>query len=192
MKKDNHKKQEHEDVYIDIDEGESELLGSKNKLKKLREELKESNKKAQEYLTGWQKERADFVNYKSEEEKKRSERIKALKEDLLINFFPVLDSFDMAFHNKDSWEKVDKAWRIGVEYIYQQFMKVMEEYGVETIGTLGEEFNPLYHDPVEHIPVENESEDHTILTVIQKGYRSGDAVLRPAKVKVGNYLKEGK
>jgi len=103
-----------EDIDIELEETEHEGVSTGDKLKKLRVELKESKKQSQEYLTGWQKERADFANYKSEEEKKRSERIAGMKLNLISDFFPVLDSFDMAFSNKEAWEKVDSAWRTGV------------------------------------------------------------------------------
>ncbi|MCI5051121.1 MAG: nucleotide exchange factor GrpE [Candidatus Pacebacteria bacterium] len=175
------------DLDIEIEETEYEGISQKDKLKKLRDELKEVKKQSQEYLTGWQKERADFANYKSEEEKKRKEKLDSMKLNLVSDFFPVLDSFDMAFSNKEAWEKVDSAWRTGVEYIHSQFMNTLELYNVSIIEKVGNDFDPKIHDPIEHIEVDNEEDDNKILHVIQKGYMSGDTVLRPAKVKVGKY-----
>ena len=176
-----------EDIDIEFEETEFEGVSQKDKLKKLKEELKEVKKQSQEYLNGWQKERADFANYKAEEEKKRTERIASLKMNLISDFFPVLDSFDMAFANQEAWKKVDPAWRTGVEYIHTQFMNTLDQYGISLIDQIGVPFNPNMHDPVERVSVDNKDQHDTIVKMIQKGYRSGDVVLRPAKVNVGNY-----
>jgi len=175
------------DIDIEFEETEHEGVSQKDKLKKLREELKQAKEQSHEYLTGWQTERASFANYKSEEEKKRSERISGMKLNLISDFFPVLDSFDMAFANQEAWEKVDPAWRTGVEYIHTQFMKTLENYNVSLIDKKGVNFDPTIHEPVEHIEVSNESDNDKIIAIIQKGYTSGGTVLRPAKVKVGKY-----
>lgn len=176
-----------EDIDIELEDIEQEGESLQDKLKKLREELKESKKQSQEYLTGWQKERADFANFKADEEKKRKERISGMKLNLVSDFFPVLDSFDMAFSNKEAWEKVDSAWRVGVEYIHTQFMNTLETYSVSLIDASGVDFDPMIHEPIEHVEVDTVEKNDKILSVIQKGYRSGDVVLRPAKVKVGKY-----
>lgn len=176
-----------DDIDIEIEETEYEGVSIKNKLQKIRIDLAEAKSQAQEYLTGWQKERADFANFKAEEEKKRKERIEMLRIGLVSDFFPVLDSFDMAFSNKEAWEKVDQAWRTGVEYIHTQFMTTLEQYNVSLIDQVGVEFDPTSHEPVEHVSVDIEAADNTIVKIIQKGYRAGEAVLRPAKVNVGKY-----
>ena len=181
-----------DDIKIELEETEFEEMSQNDKLKKLRTELKEAKKQSQEYLIGWQRERADFVNFKSEEEKRRKDCLDGMKLNLISDFFPVLDSFDMAFSNKDSWEKVDSAWRTGIEYIHTQFMNTLENYKISLIDTLGVKFNPNIHNPVERVSVENESQHDTVISIIQKGYQSGDTVLRPAKVKVGNYEKTEK
>lgn len=179
------------DIDIELEETEFENVSKNDKLKKLRQELAEAKKQSQEYLTGWQKERAEFANYKTEEEKKRKERLEAMKLHLVTDFFPVLDSFDMAFSNKEAWEKVDSAWRVGVEYIHTQLIRVIEDYGIHAIDTLGVTFDPLIHEPTERVSVDSEEKDNTVIEIIQKGYRSGDIILRPAKVKVGSYDNTG-
>jgi len=180
-----------QDIDIELEETEYEGVSQGDKLKKLRQELKDARSQSQKYLTGWQKERASFANYKADEEKKRIERIKGLKLNLISDFFPVLDSFDMAFANQEAWEKVDPAWRTGVEYIHTQFMNTLENYNIDIIGKTGVDFNPNIHEPIEHVSVKNESEDNIILKIVQKGYQSGDIILRPAKVHVGKYEDSG-
>mgnify|MGYP006193897835 CR=1 FL=1 len=63
-----------DDIQFEPEESEKEASGIQSKVKKLRSDLQESKKQSQEYLTGWQKERASFANYKAEEEKKRAEK----------------------------------------------------------------------------------------------------------------------
>jgi len=176
-----------EDTEIQYENEYVEEDGLQNKLKSLREELKAAKLQSQEYLTGWQKERASFANYKATEEKKRTERVSALKTTLISDFFPVLDSFDMAFGNKEAWESVDQNWRTGIEYIHTQLMNTLEHYGVSAVGTVGVLFDPMIHEPVSIVTVDDETQDEHIQSVIQRGYQTSDTVLRPAKVTVGKY-----
>ncbi|MCX6757941.1 MAG: nucleotide exchange factor GrpE [Candidatus Nomurabacteria bacterium] len=163
------------------EDGEEDL---KKTLKKLRADLKQAKAEKEEYLTGWQKERAGFVNYRKEEEDRNTNFKNIIQERMMDKFLSVMDSFDMAFANKTAWEKVDANWRTGVEYIYNQMNSVFEEYGVQAIGKVGEKFNPELHQSVEHVVTDDQSKDDTIAIVLQKGYKLKDKVLRPARVNV--------
>lgn len=163
------------------EDGEEDL---KKTLKKLRNDLKQARKEKEEYLTGWQKERADFANYKKQEEDRKAMFSESMRERILSRFLTVMDSFNMAFSNREAWEKVDASWRTGIEYIYSQMNTVFEEYGVKEIGKLGEVFDPNLHESLEMIETNKKEENHTIAQVIQKGYKIGDRVLRPARVNV--------
>ncbi len=177
-------KSENNDIEYEIDEDFIEESGLNDKLKKLRNQLKDEKQKSQEYLTGWQTERASFANYKTQEEKSRNERKKSMKLDFISDLFPVLDSFDMAFSNRKAWEAVEPAWRTGVEYIHTQFMNVLEQNNVQLINQLNVPFNPTLHEPADTIPTDNKSQDNTVASIIQTGYMSDNMVIRPAKVKI--------
>ncbi len=166
------------------DDGEEDL---KKTLKKLRADIKTLQKEKAEYLTGWQKERADFLNYKKGEDERRAMISESLRERILGEFLTVVDSFNMAFANKEAWEKVDENWRRGVEYIYAQLNTVFENYGVKAFGEVGEVFDPSLHNPVTMAKAEKPEDDHKISLVIQKGYKMGDRVIRPARVNVFEY-----
>ena len=166
------------------DDGEEDL---KKTIKKFRADLKAVKKEKEEYLTGWQKERADFANYKKDEESRKAMFSESVRERILSRFLSVMDSFNMAFANKEAWEKVDANWRQGVEYIYSEMNKIFEEYGVKEIGKEGEPFDPYLHHSVELVPTEEKDQDHKVASVIQKGYILGEHVLRPAQVKVYEY-----
>lgn len=166
------------------EDGEEDL---KKTLKKLRNDLKQAKKEKEEYLTGWQKERADFANYKKQEEDRKAMFSESMRERILSRFLTVMDSFNMAFANREAWEKVDANWRKGVEYIHSQMNTVFEEYGVKEIGNIGEPFDPNIHESLEMIDTNEKDKNHTIASIIQKGYKLGDRVLRPARVNVFEY-----
>lgn len=157
-------------------------------IKKLRQRIKELEGKVQEYLTGWQKERADSVNLRKRLEEEKKEFAKFAKEDISTELISVLDSFDSAFKNKEAWEKVDKNWRVGVEYIHSQLVNVLSNHGVSIIAPLGEKFDPQRDEAIENVPVENAEDDHKILEVVSVGYRLQNKIIRAPKVKVGEYV----
>jgi molecular chaperone GrpE len=164
------------------DGGEEDLRAT---LKKLRSDLKAARAEKQDYLTNWQKERADFLNYKKEEAERLGRVSESTREKFINDLLPVLDSYDMAFANKEAWEKVDKNWRVGVEYIHQQILKVLADYGVMEIKAKeGDKFDPVLHQPMETLVADDEKKDQTIAKVIQKGYLSGGRPLRVARVAV--------
>lgn len=166
------------------EDGEEDL---KKTLKKFRADLKACQKEKEEYLTGWQKERADFANYRRQEEDRKVVFSEAVRERILSRFLSVIDSFNMAFANKEAWEKVDNTWRKGVEYIYSQLNAIFEEYGVKTVGEAGEAFDPTIHQSIDVIPTDKKELEHKVAAVIQKGYKLGERVMRPARVNVYEY-----
>lgn len=173
------------------EDGEEDL---KKTLKKLRIDLKackaenyELNVAKIEYLTGWQKERADFVNYRKQEDDRRANFSESIRERILTRFLTVLDSFNMAFSNKDAWSKIDENWRKGIEHIYTQLNNIFEEYDVKEIGAVGENFDPNIHQSIDMTPTDKKEDNHKISEVIQKGYKLGDRVIRAARVNVFEY-----
>jgi len=156
-------------------------------VKKLREKIKTLEKEKQEYMNGWQRERADFTNYKKRVENEKIEVIKYANESLLEEITQVLDSFEMAFSNKEAWEKVDKNWRVGVEYIHTQLLKILDENNFKTSNPIGEKFDPKFHIAVEHVTTDDEKKDGIITEVKKKGYILNDRVMKPAQVVVAEY-----
>jgi len=166
------------------DDGEEDL---KKTLKKLRSSLKQATGEKEEYLTGWQKERAEFANYRKQEDERRMHFSESVRERILTRFLSVIDSFDMAFANKEAWEKIDENWRKGVERIYTQMNTIFEEYGVKAIGKVGETFDPNIHQSIDLIETDKKELDHKVANVNQKGYKLGERIMRPARVNVYEY-----
>lgn len=156
-----------EDEYI-------EETGLNEKLKKIREELKECQKEKAEYLAGWQRAKADFINARKDEEKSRAEFAKYAAEKVLREILPILDSL----------EKIGNADGTA---IYKQLMQILKREGVEEIKSVGLVFNPMYHEALGQTETDKKEEDGVILEELQKGYMLYDKVLRPSKVKVGVY-----
>lgn len=171
------------------EDGEEDL---KKTLKKFRADLKACQREKEEYLTGWQKERAEFANYRKQEDDRRAMFSESVRERILARFLSVMDSFNMAFTNKETWNKVDENWRKGIEYIHSQMDSIFEEYGVKEIGEVGETFDPNIHQSIELVPTDKKELDHTVSDVIQKGYKLGERVIRPARVNVYEYKESDK
>ncbi len=156
-------------------------------LKKLREKIKKLTAEKQEYLDGWQRSKADFVNARKRDEESRKEFLTFAKEDIVAELIPVLESFDMARANKAQWESVDKNWRVGVEYIQGQLKKILEQNGLAEVNPVGEAFDPFRDEALAYDAVSDQSQHHRVLSVVQKGYTLAGKPLRPAKVRVGEY-----
>ncbi len=174
-----------DDIKIEEEVSEDGEVDQSATIKKLRTKLKEAESKAQEYLTGWQKERAEGVNLRKRLEEEKKDFAKFAKEDIATEIIPVLDSFESAFKNKEAWEKVDKNWRVGVEYIHSQLINVLANHGVSVVNPLGEKFDPTRDEAIGSVEVENEDDDHKILEVVSVGYKLQDKLIRAPKVKVG-------
>ena len=166
---------------------DGEALPSKDIVKKIREDLKICRKEKEEYLTGWQRAKADYVNLQKDLEGAHHSNSIIVKEKFVRNLLPALDSFDMAFTNKEAWEKVDTNWRMGVEYIYQQLITGLLDSGVEKIDQVGVIFDPLIHESVESIETDDKDKDHTIEKVILVGYKIKHRIIRPARVNIFEY-----
>lgn len=178
-------KSEYDDVTIEETLGDdtSEEF-SKDAVKKLRQKLELCIKEKQEYLLGWQRSKADFVNARKFDEENRNNFIKFSNQGLIEELLPVIESFEMAFGNKEAWEKVDKNWRTGVEYIYGKLVSTLTQHGLTELNPVGEKFNPAEHTSFENVPTDNPKEDHMIVAVVQKGYMLNGRIIKPPNVKV--------
>lgn len=159
------------------------------KLAKLKKRIKELEKEKADLLNNWQRDKADFINARKQDASERDNFIKFAKEDIVNELIPVLDSFESAFKNKEAWEKVDKNWRIGVEYIHSQLLNVLGNHGVSQLNPLGETFDPNRDEAIENVEVDKKEDDHKVVEVLSLGYKLNDKIIRPPKVKVGEFRK---
>jgi len=176
------------DDMVDTDD-EGNEKGAQAKLKDLKEKLKKAESEKLQAMTDLARAKADFINMRKQDELRNQEFVKFAKEDLINEIIPALDSFDMAFGNKESWEKVDKNWRVGVEYIHTQLLGALGNHSLKQLNPIGEKFDPTVHEAVEFVPVTDEKKDHTIIEVVGKGYSLNGKVIKAPKVKVGEFKK---
>jgi molecular chaperone GrpE len=172
---------ENEDISLERDEDLDDSVVAEESqgesIKKLREKLKTAEDKAKEYLDSWQRSQADFVNIRRRDEEAKQEFLKFANEKLLEELIPVLDSFNIAL----------SAGHNDLEPLYSQLISVLRGRGLEEIEPVGQEFRPEEHEALGIVNTDKKEEDHKVLEVLQKGYRLNGRVIRPAKVRVGEF-----
>lgn len=148
----------------------------------LKKKLEDCQKKKDEYLAGWQRARADFLNYKKEEMERIKEILKYGNENLILKILPILDNFEKAEKEIPGDKKNDKLLE-GILQIKTQFQDFLKNQGIEEIKTVGEKFDPNFQEVVQEIE-KADCESGTVIEETQKGYILNGKVIRPAKVKV--------
>jgi len=148
----------------------------------LKEQMEAIRIKSAENFEGWQRERADFINYKKRIERDQVSSGNQIKGDIIKNYLQILDDLELALKSKPDGGE-GKNWAEGIELISRKLRSILESEGVKQI-----EAEQGYFDPNVHEAISNESdpnfESGEIIEVLQRGYRFGDRVLRSAKVRV--------
>lgn len=150
----------------------------------LMQALIDAQKEALANKDGWQRARAEFANYKKRVERERTELFQRASLDTLKELLPVIDDFDRAFESVPD-ELADNPWIGGVTMIQRKFENLLEKYEIEPINPAGEPFDPNVHEAVGTDDSDEVESGHVTIT-LQKGYKAGNQVLRPALVKVAN------
>lgn len=178
------------EVIYDADIDSDNMSDPKEKILKLKEKIKKLQAEKEEYMNGWQRERADFVNFKKRAEEEKKDYIKFANENLLEELLAVLESFDMAFMNKEQWNSVPESWRVGVEYIHSQLIKILDDNGLkEFTPVIGDKFDVNLHIAEETAPVQEEKKDGLIIGIKKKGYILNNKIIVAPKVIVGEFKK---
>lgn len=142
-------------------------------------ELDACRKERDEYLAGWQRAKADFINYKKEEARRMEEMAKYQAEDILFDLIGVLDNFDLGIAALEKQGAVER----GIYMIRTQLEDLMKRRGLSRIPiAIGQPFDPAIAEAI----AEGDS-DHppgSVIEEIEAGYRLHEKVLRPARVKI--------
>ncbi len=150
------------------------------KLKQLKEDLKRCETDRKEYLGGWQRAKADYINYKNEDGKRMEDMARFITAGFIQEILPVLDSFDLALGHGLSAEM-----ERGILLIRSQFEDILRKRGLEQIKVEpGGKFNPEKHESVGE--TESDFPEGTIAEEVQKGYLLRGKVLRPVRVRLSN------
>lgn len=150
----------------------------------LRSELDQALAKANEYLTGWQRERAEFFNYKKRMEREQAQGGQNAFANAIRRYLDIADDLERALKSKNRPTGGNGAiWAEGIDLIHRKMIAAFEADGVKPIDTDGKDFDPSMHEAISH----EDSPDHEsgqIIEVVQPGYTLGERVIRPARVRV--------
>lgn len=147
---------------------EEESEATPTALKNLREKLKKAVAEKQEYLEGWQRSRADLVNYKKETAAGHGESQERIKANVIEEMLPALDVLELSVKHEET---------PALKMLEQQFLSALKKVGVERFGAVGEDFDPRKHEALA-----KRGEDHKIESVERSGYSTGETIIRPAQV----------
>ena len=125
---------------------------------------------------------AEFDNYKKRTDRERAGIAEFAKANVIKELLPILDNIDRAAILED---KTSPDYIKGIELIVKQFEGLAEKLGIKEVAQVGDSFDPNCHEAVMHIEDETLGEN-VIAEVLQKGFKIGDTVIRPAMVKVAN------
>jgi molecular chaperone GrpE len=145
--------------------------------------LESTKRERDEYLELAQRTRADFENYRkrvSAETQAASQRGKA---ELAKALLPVLDNLERAMEAADLGEQPEGALEQGILLTHRELRSALEAAGVEAVDPLGEKFDPEWHEAIS-TSADGAGEPGSVVDVLQKGYRIGEQLIRPARVVV--------
>lgn len=127
---------------------------------------------------------AEFDNYRKRTEKEKSAMFELGASDVIKRLLPIVDNFERGFKSVEE-EDLDTPFAKGMDMVYKQTIKMLEEIDVKPIEAVGAEFNPELHNAVMHVEDE-EAGESVIVEEFEKGYTYRDTVIRHSMVKVAN------
>jgi molecular chaperone GrpE len=148
------------------------------------EEVEEEEKKHEEvdYKEKFYYLAAELENLRRRHDKEKSDLLKYGNERILSGLLEVLDNFERTMEaiQNDEDEKVKNIY-VGIEMVQKQFLELLKKSGLEPVESLGEIFDPNFHEAMAQQPAEGKKENE-IISVFQKGYKLNGRLLRAAKV----------
>ena len=131
---------------------------------------------------------AELDNFKRRTSKEKIELSGHVKAGVFSDIIGLVDNFERFFqHVEEGCGDLDESFVQGVELIHKGMQKVLEKHGVEQINETGVPVEYNLHQGLMIQPVDNEKQDQTVVEILEVGYKIGDKLIRPAKVKVGEF-----
>ena len=142
----------------------------------------ESKSKEEEYLEGWKRAKADYVNLKKEMETEKQKAMFYSKLIILADLLPIVGNLQKATSDLESNKEVkENSWATGFIHIAKQFDGFLEEKGIKRIQTKGEMFDPALHEAIDR-DEKTEEKSGTIIKEVEPGYTLNNEVIAPSKV----------
>jgi molecular chaperone GrpE len=148
----------------------------------LQTDLEKTRAQSSDYFEGWQRERADFSNYKKRVDRDAAGAQQNALASVVKKYLVILDDLERALKTRPA-NGEGAAWADGIELISRKLSTLLEQEGVRRMEAERESFDPRRHEAI----IQEDSPDHAsgqIIEVVQQGYLLGDRVLRPALVRV--------
>ena len=152
-------------------------------IERLTGELEAATTRADEYLVGLQRERAEFSNYRRRTSEEREAMLGLAGEDLIRKVLAIADDFDLAIDNRPA-DFAAQSWVEGVTAIDRKLRALLDSEGVKVVeAEAGKPFDPRQHEAIVNVPGTGRAEGE-IVEVVRRGYKLRDRILRPALVAV--------
>lgn len=181
----NHEEKEHlEEAEETADEQIEDIELTPERFEEIQQALEAAQIEAAENLDGWQRAKAEFINYKKRMEREQAQMHAEASARVIIRYLDVLDDLDRAMSNRPQ-DGAGAEWAEGIELIHRKLANILDSEGITRMETEGQAFDPNLHEAISM----EDSPDHEsgqIIEVIKKGYLIGDRVLRPATVRVAS------
>lgn len=177
-----------ETTAADANDKEPEAEASANEEAAKTADLEEEIKKRDETIglmhDKLQRQMAEFDNFRKRTEKEKSEMFSMGASDILKKLLPVVDNFERGFNTIPEGEEKTQ-FAVGMDMVYKQLLKMLEDNKVTPIEAVGKEFDPQLHNAVQHVEKDDVGEN-IVVEEFEKGYMYGDTVLRHSMVIVAN------
>jgi molecular chaperone GrpE len=175
--------EEIEDQHMEVEEEsptkeEFELA----EIETLREEIDILKQQSNEYLDGWQRERAEFANYKKRKDRESQQLKDNLTGNITRKYLEIVDDLERVLQNQPE-DGEGASWAEGIELVYRKFLTALESEGVLPMRVDGAQFDPNLHEAISQEP-SKEYESGQVIEVLRNGYMIGERVLRPASVRI--------
>ncbi|OWA36650.1 nucleotide exchange factor GrpE [Saccharibacillus sp. O16] len=162
--------------------GQTSEGASNESVDELKARIEALTAQSEDYVQRLARSQADFDNFRKRTVREKEELGKYASSKLIAELIPVIDNFSRALDTRPQGE-ASESFVKGVEMIYRQFDSVLQAEGLTTMETVGQPFNPEFHQAVMQVE-SDEHEEGIVVEELQKGYMLKDKVLRPAMVKV--------
>ncbi len=128
---------------------------------------------------------AEFDNYRKRTQKEKVDIIANANASLMKDLIPVIDDLERAMQNNENSDDIESV-KEGFNLIFNKFVSIMKSKGLESMDSLGADFDAEIHDAIAKVPAPTKKEKGKVIDTVEKGYKLNDKVIRFAKVVVGD------
>ena len=163
--------------------GEEKKEDCQDQLKEIQAELETAKQEAKETYDRFLRVSAEFENYKKRSAREMDDLRKYANQFLIVEMLAVVDNLERALNSSNGNSSNDKCMADGVNLTLKEILKVFEKFNVKPIESIGQSFDPNFHQAM----MQEETDDYpenTVITELQKGYMIHDRLLRPSMVVV--------